>query len=456
MRKLLSLAAFALAAGPSLAQVKPDPPAASTGSPAQAVAADPLAQYQRSDALPAPRPAPFQDRIFTHDDTIATPAGPRGRAGQFWLRGEYLLWWTKGSQLPPLVTTGLPGTTPLPGALGQTGTTVIYGDSDISSRPRSGGRFTAGVLCDPCYPFGFDASYFFLADRKTSFDAASNSALGSSLIARPFFDVLGNFQNAQLVAFPALASGTNILTAGGMGLASGDIRIDTYSRLQGGDINAFCGLCSDCNYWVQMLVGVRYLQLDEGISIIENTRVNPALPAGTPFFGGSTISMTDQFDTRNTFYGGQLGLRGGYRSGRAFLEVQGKLALGVTNQIVDIRGSTAITPPGGATAVTPVGFLASGSNSGRFVRNEFSVVPEVGVNAGYQITDHFRAFVGYNFLYWSSVVRPADQIDGGLSGTQIPTDTRFNPATGPARPGALVRDTGFWVQGVSFGGEFRF
>ena len=84
-----------------------------------------------------------------------------------------------------------------------------------------------------------------------------------------------------------------------------------------------------------------------------------------PPFGGSTISITDQFDTRNNFFGGQVGLRGEVRSGRMFVEVQSQVALGVTNQIVDIHGSTAITPPGGVTAVTPVGFLASGSNSGR-------------------------------------------------------------------------------------------
>ena len=36
-----------------------------------------------------------------------------------------------------LVTTGVTGVTPLPGALGQAGTTVIYGDSDIGDGPRS-------------------------------------------------------------------------------------------------------------------------------------------------------------------------------------------------------------------------------------------------------------------------------------------------------------------------------
>ncbi len=80
----------------------------------------------------------------------------------------------------------------------------------------------------------------------------------------------------------------------------------------------------------------------------------------------------------------------------------------------------------------PSGFVASGSNSGQFTRDRFAVVPELGINVGYQITRHVRASVGYTFLYWSSIVRPGDQVDLGLSGTQIRTDSRFNPAAGPA------------------------
>jgi len=402
----------------------------------------------------------FQDPFFASPDNSSGAAAvaerPLGPVGRFWLRGEYLLWWTKGSQLPPLITTGIPGASPLPGALGQTGTTVVYGNSDLGNQPRSGGRFTGGFLFDPCLTFGVDASYFFLAPRTTRFDAASNATLGSPLIARPFFDVLAGTQNAQLVAFPALANGSNILTATGTGLASGDIYASSYSRFQGADLNVFCGLCAGCNYWVQMLVGARWLQLNEGIEISETSRVNPALPVAAPFFGGSTITINDQFDTRNNFYGGQVGLRGEVRSGKMFLEFQGKLAIGVTHQAVEIHGTTAMTPPGGVQTVTPLGFLASGSNSGLHERNKFSVVPEVGINAGAQITNNVRVFVGYNFLYWSSVVRPADQIDLNLNGSQIPTDTRFNPAARPASPVVLFRDTGFWAHGISFGAEVRF
>src|SRR5205807_1515278 len=110
-------------------------------------------------------------------------------------------------------------------------------------------------------------------------------------------------------------------------------------------------------------------------------------------------------------------------------------ALGDSHEVVDIHGSTAITSPSGTTVVTPAGFLATGSNSGSHTRDQIAVVPEIGINVGCQFTKCIRAYVGYSFMYWSSVVRAGDQVDGGVSGTQIPTDTRFNPQAGPARPG---------------------
>lgn len=418
------------------------------------VATEPLAQPRIEASSQTPQP--LEDCWFGADQPRVLPDGGRGAGGQFWLRGEYLLWWTRGTQSPPLITSGVPGLSPLPGVLGQSGTSTDFGGSDFDSRPRQGGRFTGGFWLDPCRMVGVEGSYFFLANRTNRYDATSDATLGSRLIARPFFDVVSGTQNAQLVAFPALANGSNILTATGMGLASGDIHATSYSRLQGAEINALCGLCSGCDYWVQLLAGFRYLNLEEGIAISETTRVNPALPAFSPFFGGSTISITDRFDTRNNFYGGQVGMRGEVRRGRMFLEIQSKIALGVTHQTVDIQGSTTIASPNGTTSAIPVGFLASGTNSGHYEQNKFSVVPEVGVNAGVLLTPNLRAFVGYNFLYWSSVVRPGDQIDTNLSGTQIPTDTRYNPAAGPYRPAATIRDTGFWVQGISFGLELRY
>jgi len=361
------------------------------------------------------------------------------------VRGEYLLWWIRNSQFPALVTTSVPGASALPGVLGQPGTTVLFGGSDVDNQVRSGGRVTGGFWINDSQTIGLEGNYFFLGSRSVRFDRASSGAPGSEIIARPFFDVMGGTQNAQLVAFP--------------GIASGEVHLSSSSRLQGAELDMLSnprGTPSGSNYWVSLLSGFRYLQLEEGLGITESSHVNPALPAGPPLFGGSSITIADQFDTHNYFYGGQIGAQMEIYWGRLSVNAVGKVALGATHEVVDIHGATAITSAAGTTVVTPVGFLAAASNSGHFSRDVFAVVPEIGITVGWQITTQLRASVGYTFLYCSSVARPGDQIDVGLSGTQLPTDTRFNPGAGPARPAVLLRGKDFWAQGINFGLEFRY
>ncbi len=62
--------------------------------------------------------------------------------------------------------------------------------------------------------------------------------------------------------------------------------------------------------------------------------------------------------------------------------------------------------------------------------------------------------MGYDFLYWSSVARPGDQIDRTVNSTQIAP--RTGPFTGPARPAFEFKNTDYWAHGVNFGVEFRY
>jgi hypothetical protein len=397
-------------------------------------AADPAAAVSPGDPPPAP--------VGNSGEAGAPAEGAGSPGGSFWLRGEYLLWWIKDSRFPALVTTGTPGAAPLPGALGQPGTAVLFGDSDVDNHERSGGRFTGGLWLSDDQAFGLEGGYFFLGSRSVRFDSLSTGASDTAIIARPFFDVISGTENSQLVAFP--------------GLAGGDIHVSSSSRLQGAELNAVGDARGGGNFRVGLLGGFRFLDLAEGLGITETSRVNPALSPDSPFFGGSTIGISDQFDAHNYFYGGQVGARAEVRWGSLFVDVLAKVALGVSHEVVDVGGMTVITSPAGVAHATPAGFLAAPSNSGNFNRDAFAVVPEVDANVGYLLTDHVRAFVGYSFLYWSSVLRPGDQVDVRLSGIQIPTDTRFQPGAVAAHPAPVLRDTGFWAQGVSFGVEFRY
>ena len=94
-----------------------------------------------------------------------------------------------------------------------------------------------------------------------------------------------------------------------------------------------------------------------------------------------------------------------YTFGRWSLDVVGKAAIGVNNQYVrlyNLEIVDASNTGGGSPAVRPT--------TQEFSRNRFSAIPELTVTAGYQVTDHLKVTVGYDLLYWSAVVRAADQI----------------------------------------------
>jgi hypothetical protein len=80
------------------------------------------------------------------------------------------------------------------------------------------------------------------------------------------------------------------------------------------------------------------------------------------------------------------------------------------------------------------------------------MIPELGANVGYQLTQRLKLNVGYTFLYWSNLIRPGDQIDTTVNPNLLPPAIAGNTFLGPAFE---VRETDYWVQGLSIGGEYR-
>jgi hypothetical protein len=364
------------------------------------------------------------------------PCGPPGR---FWVNAEYLLWWIKNSDLPPLVTASSISSG---GALNHPDTVVLFGGS-VDNEERSGGRFTAGYWLDCDQTIGIEAGYFFLGSRSVNFTAGSSTPGTTTVIGRPFFNVVSGMEDSELIVAPNL---------------TGTVHVSSSSRLQGAEVNGICNICCGCCYRVDLLGGFRYLQLDEGLGMHEDL----AVPLTVPLLGGQTLGVTDQFGAHNRFYGGQVGAVAEYRRGEYFVDLLGKVALGDMHQVIDIDGSTVFGLPlsGGAPMVAKGGLLALPSNIGQFSRDRFAVVPEVDINVGYQVTPHLRAYVGYSFLYSSSVVRPGDQIDLHVNPLQLPLLRALPggaiPVVGPARPAVVFKDTDFWAQGISLGLEFQF
>jgi putative beta barrel porin BBP7 len=356
----------------------------------------------------------------------AAVCGPPGRV---WARADYLLWWVKGSPLPPLLTTS-PSGTPIgaAGILGESATAVLFGDESVAGGARSGGRFTLGYWLNEQQTCGLEGSFFFLEQEGEQFAASSP---GTPILARPFFDVTFPGQNALLVAYP--------------GTVAGAFRASLTSNLGGADVNLRANLCCDCDCRLDLLAGYRFQYFNENLRINEREiSTDPSAPLPV----GAFIDLFDGFRTRNDFHGGQLGLAGEYRRGRWIVQATGKVALGATNRKVEISGFTQEV----GMPAAPGGFLASQTNMGRYHDARFSVIPEANLDVGYQVGDRLRVFVGYTFLYWTGVARPGNQIDLAVNPTQLPPGV----LEGEPRPAFQFRDSDIWLQGIHFGLEYRF
>ena len=354
---------------------------------------------------------------------------------RFYMGAEYLMWWQRAANVPPLVISS-PAGGPAP-LLGQANTTVLY--NNIPDPIRSGGRFTLGMWMSHFdNRLGFEVNYFTLGRQSNTAVFSSN---GDPQLARPFNDTTPPALNG--VPGP----NAEIFATNGV---TGTATIHTFSQVWGLEGNLrYKWLCGP-NYWIDIVGGYRYLNLSEGIDITESLQVNAA-----PFF--SSLEQ-ESFRTRNQFNGVQLGLEGETRLwNRWFFGWSTKLAMGNVNEVIDISGSSTFA----ATRFGPVtqqgALLATPTNIGHYTANRFAVLPETGLKLGVNLTDHLRLYFGYDFMYLSNVVRPGDQTAfrptpfGPGAGNFLPA-----AAAGPRQPAVLFKTTDYWAQGLNFGLQYRY
>lgn len=361
--------------------------------------------------------------------------------GHFWVNADYLLWWLKQPKVPPLVTSSTPASA---GVLGNPDTTVLFGDRHLDLDRRNGIRASMGYTC-PDEILGIEGTGFYFFDNRRRFQTASDAG-GSPVIARPFINAATGLETVQLVAFP--------------GSFAGDVQVSNLTRFWGSDVNLIGVVYGGCQANFDFLGGFRYLDLNDDFRMVKNSTL---LPAGQSALNGILIlppasnTVTDRFVTRSQFFGGQMGGQAEFRCGCIFLDLIGKVALGNSHEVITISGSTSVTQPGVGTTTVPGGLLALASNSGQFRQDDFAMVGEAQVNLGIQICKVFRAYVGYNFLYWSDVVRTGDQITRVISESQIPSSITFGiPAAGPTAPPLPFRQSSFWAHGLNGGFALRY
>lgn len=361
--------------------------------------------------------------------------------GRLWVRGESLLWWTKGVHVPELVTTSDNNTSyDRAGQLGLSTTHLLFGNQDVNGSSRPGGRISFGLRPTECTPWGVEATYFQLGNDVTRYDISST---GYPILARPFYNLslstTSGSGDANVLAF---RNTTGVVQ-------TGDVHVAADTRLYGVEVLFRRQLYNLCTSQLDLLAGWRYMQLRDSLAISSHTDVVDPQDI-LDVDAGTTIDVLDQFQTQNLFNGGEIGLVASTQFCRWSLEAMMKVAIGNTRSRVALSGSTVTTDPAGEATTTASGLLVLPSNSGILQRDAFTMIPEFGLTVGYDLTCRLRATMGYSIMYWGKVARAGDQINLDINPTQVDT------LTGAARPNMPFVTNDFWAQGMNFGLEYHF
>ncbi len=350
--------------------------------------------------------------------------GPCCQSSRFWGRGEFLLWWMKGMNLPPLATSTADGS--LPDA------TVAFGGYAVNDGTLPGGRFTLGLWLDDCNQDGIEASYLTLGRANAGFQG---SAANFDFLARPFTNVdpanLG--AQAMVIVDPDETTGSLTITATSQFTSFDLLWRRNLSRVD---------CCS-----TDMLIGYRHSELIDQVHIAQT--VTTTATTATP----GTSFLLDQFNTRNVFDGAEFGLGLQRRLNECWaVDLTAKGAIGQVHSSLGIAGRTRTNPTGGTSTFTDVGLLAQTTNSGNFGQSDFTAIGDFNLNLRRQLRCGWSASIGYSLIIWGQVMRAGDQIDLNVNTSQIPPDT----LTGDPRPLVPFASTTFWAHGLQLGLERAF
>jgi hypothetical protein len=428
---------------------------------------DPPAATMKMEMLPAPKvenstpiPAVVGDGHDgpTYSTDLIGPVFPWTKCGKracgtvyietpyAWIDARYLFGWFKKDQSPPLATTG-PAVAANPGALDDPQTTVLFDGKHLHDQPYNGGYFTAGGWFDECQYFGGELGYFFFAEQDHGYITNANGFPGTAGLYQPFFNPLTGTEDVFVVAQQGDPNGP----------VSGSTKITSQSRLQGADGHFLFSFCRGMSFRCDAIAGVRWLGLEESLTIEDNMQLRGPF-AGSGVLLPATVAITDRFSTRNDFIGGDFGLKSHFVNNCWSLDLLTRVALGGNHQVVRGDGLTGISFLGFPIVnFTRVGRFIGPANSGVFGNDIFSVVPEVGLTLGYAPTHWCKFTIGYNWMYWTNVVRPGGQVDRVVNPIGVPTRPEFQSNLyEPRRPGVGYNETDIWLQAITVGMQFTF
>jgi putative beta barrel porin BBP7 len=364
--------------------------------------------------------------------TDGVDGDPRSRrCWDLWGSAEVLLWWMKGTDLPPIVGTSPPGTPRIDASvIGTPGYQTLYG-ADISGRDlQAGGRITLGTWLDATHNAGIGVRFFALDGTAEHFDAVTN---GSPILGRPFFNVLLNREDAALIGFP--------------GEVAGNVHAKFTNNLMGTDAYFRVMLERSRLRRLDLLSGYQFMRMDDDLRVDSTSDIID--PNSLAF--GARVNIFDRFRATNEFHGAMVGLQGVMGRGNWSLTALGKIGVGNNHQQVIIDGGQTLSFPPGPGTFTPGGLLAQPSNMGIHVRDRICAIPELTLNLAYHIRPTVSVHVGYNFIWMSNVVVSGDHIDRRVNLSQVP-----GPVIGPNLPAFQFNSTEYWVQGINLGVNWNF
>jgi hypothetical protein len=363
----------------------------------------------------------------------------------FWVNTEYLLWLPKDSPMPvQLLTTG-PEADPLPELPGLLNTETLFGGQPLDYPMTSGMRIEGGWWFSSAMPMAIEAGFFKLGERSTSYhgDGGEN---GQVFLGEPFFDA----NTGTPGFFPV---------SGSLGM-TGVIDAQNSIGIWGWEANLAVAAYGFIGTAAHGLIGFRSVGVDEDLSI-DSTIWNLEQGGGATFLGTSVdpsdrIQITDRFHAHNRFYGPQLGARLLWEVGPFMVTLLGKVAVGVSQELVIVEGASTLARSDSTLASAAGGVYAQASNMGRYFENEFAMVPEGRIDIGYNLSQNIQIHIGYTFLYWSNVVRPGDVVDPTINPAIVPTSAGYNQAAAAGSPSINFNGSDFWAQGGEVGLTVRF
>jgi hypothetical protein len=221
----------------------------------------------------------------------------------------------------------------------------------------------------------------------------------------------------------------------------------TFFRVWGAEANLLRSSGIIGGFKTYVLGGFRTLILDETMNLTGDftfQEPSPDEPTGPGPEDGRTVHMStlDIVQTRNQYYGAQVGAGFDWHWYRVTVDALAKFGVGGLAQQVTTGGTTFqsagfLEPTAGAPlvlrpAATLPGGLLSTTPMTKNDRVRISVLPELRADLGYQVTNNIRGFVGYNFIWITNVAVVGDQSSASTTGT---------------------RD--LWLQGLDFGVQVR-